>query len=102
MVQKGRKREAARVEVASPADMSAPQMSAHLRDHHPDVPANMGREEHAEDHARRPSDHYHKPSAAHRRIAHAADITRSDAVEPAASGTIYIQGYDEWGPEEYV
>lgn len=90
------------ISFVSPLDMDAAQLSAHMKEHHPGVMPQT-REEHAEHHHKNfaARTHNHLPSDAHRKAAHAGDITRTDAIEPVAIGTIYVSGYDEHGAEDW-
>lgn len=45
------------------------------------------------------TDHYHRPDAVQRRALQRADIRfKTTDIEPVYSETLYISGYDEWGP----
>jgi hypothetical protein len=84
------------VKVPAVTDMEEGDFQRHLELRHPGVTSEA---RHTVKHAAGLSpDHIHKPDAIHRRAALQNDI-RLGTIEPSTKETMYVSGYDEWGPE---
>jgi hypothetical protein len=86
------------VRVPGFSDMDQETKRAHLNLRHSEMPSAGADARHKIQHdAGLITDHYHLPDAAQRLAAQRADI-RFGRIDPVYSETMYIQGYNEWGP----
>jgi hypothetical protein len=91
-----------RARVPAFSDMDQETKRAHLNLRHSEMPSAGADARHSIQHAAGLiTDHYHLPDAAQRLAAQRADIRRG-SIDPVYSETLYITGYDEWGPQDYV